>query len=245
MKFPGETCEMRVLRAGTVRTLAVPALRLERLVAEGSLSAPSFFVYGGVVFMPLTMGFLHEYGHDWYEDAPRELVDLWEHGQVSELGEQAVLLSRVLAAKETVGYAMLSEKRVLAVDGERVRNFRHFFSQMRAAARSGAPFVELTLFSPGGNAVLVIKHASAEEVDETIRRTYRIPHLISDDLLDLLEPARELASAAAREPASGGAAAAAKEGASTEEGAAEARKLAPSGTSAPGGKGGKGRRRAT
>lgn len=180
MKFPGEACEMRVLRDGQERLLQVPALRLERLVPDAVERAPCYFIYGGVVFMPLTMGFLHEYGEDWYEDAPRELVALWEHGMVTQPGEQVVVLSRILAAKETVGYGALAEKRVLTVNGERVRNFRHLFLAVRAAAASGARYVELSLQSAGGDAVLVILNSAAPLVDETVRRTYRIPQLISD-----------------------------------------------------------------
>ena len=180
MNFPGDTCRMRVLREGRELELDVPALRLERLVPDAVERAPCYFIYGGVVFMPLTMGFLHEYGEDWYEDAPRDLVALWEHGMVTQPGEQVVVLSRILAAKETVGYGALSEKRVKSVNGQPVRNFRQLFLAVRQAAASGEPYVELALESPGGDAVLIIKNRSAPSVDETVSRTYRIPQLISD-----------------------------------------------------------------
>lgn len=180
MKFPGESCDIRLLRGGQELRLAVPVMKLQRLVPDAVERAPCYFIYGGVVFMPLTMGFLHEYGEDWYEDAPRELVALWEHGVMSEEGEQPVVLSRILAAKETAGYGALAEKRVLSVNGERVRNFRHLFLAVRAAGASGAPYVELSLQSAGGDAVLVIGTAAAASVDETVRRTYRIPQLMSE-----------------------------------------------------------------
>lgn len=186
-RFPGEQISMRVRRGGEELELGVPLIRLEKLVPDTVYdTSPSYFVYGGLVFMPLTMGLLHDYGEDWYEEAPRHLVQLWEHGEVERAGQQVVVLSRALAAPETVGYQAFAELRVLAVNAQPVHNFRQFHELMVDACAPGAPsaFTELTLDACGGGQnVVVLKHEHAARVDAQVKRTYRIPALISDDLL--------------------------------------------------------------
>lgn len=39
-------------------------------------SPQPYFLYAGLVFVPLTEPYLHEWGDDWMQDAPHELVHL-------------------------------------------------------------------------------------------------------------------------------------------------------------------------
>ena len=36
---------------------------------------PSFLMYAGLVFVPLTQPYLHEFGEDWISSSPRRLVE--------------------------------------------------------------------------------------------------------------------------------------------------------------------------
>lgn len=51
--------------------------------------------YAGLVFVPLTQPYLHEYGEDWMNTAPRRLYDKAMHGMMQKPRQQIVILSQV------------------------------------------------------------------------------------------------------------------------------------------------------
>jgi hypothetical protein len=55
---------------------------------------PSYMIFGGLVFVPLTQPFLHEWGTNWYTAAPRELVDTSIYKFFEEKDQQIVVLSQ-------------------------------------------------------------------------------------------------------------------------------------------------------
>ena len=57
---------------------------------------PSYFIFAGLVFVPLSEPYLHEYGVDWYNNSPRQLCELALRKLPRKAGEQLVILSQVL-----------------------------------------------------------------------------------------------------------------------------------------------------
>jgi S1-C subfamily serine protease len=86
---------------------------------------PSYFVVGGLVFVPLSQSYLASWGEDWERDAPRSLVALLEHGRRSGVCEEPVVLHKVLADRVNQGYHDVSALLVDEVDGVRVRSLAH------------------------------------------------------------------------------------------------------------------------
>lgn len=86
---------------------------------------PSYFCYAGLVFTPLTQPHLHESGDDWYNTAPRKLVDKAINANRQRPGQQVVILSQVLVDEVNAGYQSFADLEVLRVDGQRVVNLRH------------------------------------------------------------------------------------------------------------------------
>lgn len=67
-KVKGDTCSISVLRAGNEQVISVTAAPVKTLVPSmhGFDCLPSYFVVGGLVFVPLTTRFLKDYfGSDW------------------------------------------------------------------------------------------------------------------------------------------------------------------------------------
>jgi len=96
------------------------------LVAEDRYDVrPSFYVYGGLLFVPLTRDFLKTWGEAWWQAAPRELVALYESGMVTEDRREVVVLQKVLADRVNQGYHDLDNLVIMAVDGQPVRSLRH------------------------------------------------------------------------------------------------------------------------
>jgi len=58
---------------------------------------PSYFIYAGLVFTPLTTPYLTEYGEDWYNTAPRKLFIQAAFGRKTVPDQEVVILSHVLS----------------------------------------------------------------------------------------------------------------------------------------------------
>lgn len=56
---------------------------------------PSYYIFAGLVFVPLTQPYLHEYGEDWYNTSPRKLCEIALRESPKRAGEQFVILSQV------------------------------------------------------------------------------------------------------------------------------------------------------
>ena len=150
------------------RAPLVPAHQYDRL--------PSFFLYAGLVFSPLTQPHLHEFGDDWFNAAPRRLCDRALNDHPTVEGEQVVLLSQVLADEINAGYQGMHDVEVRAVNGQRVRNLRALKSAVESAA--GA-FLRLDL---ADDRVLVVNREEADKAHARIMAKHRVPGRTSRDL---------------------------------------------------------------
>lgn len=56
---------------------------------------PSYYIFAGLVFVPLTQPYLHEYGEDWYNTAPRRLCERALRELPKKKNQQLVILSQV------------------------------------------------------------------------------------------------------------------------------------------------------
>lgn len=66
----------------------------------------SYFIVGGLVFMRLTLPFLHEWGDDWWNTAPRRLVDKVSGNlRRTSADEELVILSYILVDQINYGYS--------------------------------------------------------------------------------------------------------------------------------------------
>ncbi|VFQ92670.1 unnamed protein product [Cuscuta campestris] len=76
MKKPNETAEVRVLRNGEELQFCIKLFPLKPLVPVHQFDRlPSYYIFAGLVFTPLTQPYLHEYGDDWYNSSPRRLCE--------------------------------------------------------------------------------------------------------------------------------------------------------------------------
>jgi hypothetical protein len=56
---------------------------------------PSYYIFAGLVFVPLTQPYLHEYGEDWYNASPRRLCERALRELPKKENQQLVILSQV------------------------------------------------------------------------------------------------------------------------------------------------------
>lgn len=87
---------MEVNRSKDADVVVVICVQLRFLVPIHQFDRlPSYFIFAGLVFTPLTQPYLHEYGDDWYNSAPRRLCERALTGILTKPGEQLVILSQV------------------------------------------------------------------------------------------------------------------------------------------------------
>ncbi len=129
----GDSIELEITRAGKARTVQLTMQAQAHLVRPESYDRkPTYFVYGGIVFQPLTLDYLREWNR-WWEKAPRVLVQAYYEGERTEECQELVVLSTLLADRVNVGYEGLDESIVVRVDDQQPRHMRHFVELLERA----------------------------------------------------------------------------------------------------------------
>ncbi len=88
---------------------------------------PEYHIFGGIVFMPLSLNYLESWGYDWYLNAVDYLTypflfDNWR----TESREEIVVLTFILPAEVNTGYESLQNEIVATVNGVEIVSFSQF-----------------------------------------------------------------------------------------------------------------------
>lgn len=177
----GEALKVGFLRAGQAQVVDLkldrPA-RLDPLVpAEQYDVLPTYYIYGGVVFSPLSKNLLRAWGPNWFANAPNELAAYLSDNVPEVEGEQVVLALKVLADDVNQGYHNINNWVVETVDGVRIRNLK----ELMAAVEKGRDN-EFVTFGDGAGQVVVLDRRKVADSQARILGTYRIPEDRSPDL---------------------------------------------------------------
>ncbi|KAJ3678120.1 hypothetical protein LUZ60_001923 [Juncus effusus] len=179
MKKPGETALIRVLRDGKELEFNVTLKPLQPLVPVHQFDKlPSYYIFGGFVFVPLTQPYLHEYGDDWYNASPRKLCEKALRDLPQKPGQQLVILSQVLMDDINTGYERLSELQVKKVNGIEVENLKHLCSLVETCE------TENLRFDLDDERVIVLNYQNAKSATARILKRHRIPSAMSSDLAE-------------------------------------------------------------
>jgi S1-C subfamily serine protease len=177
----GEEAVYKILRRGSERTVR---LKLDknsdgsRLVSTVKYDVqPTYYVFGGLVFCPLTLNYLLTWGDDWSEDAPNNLLTYFVDGELTREGEEVVVIIKVLASDVNNGYDDMINTRVAEVNGEKIRNLEDLIRVVEQD--TGNPFVA---FKTEHHQTIVVDRKKAEAAHDEILSTYRIAEDRSPDL---------------------------------------------------------------
>ncbi|CAI5952014.1 unnamed protein product [Closterium sp. NIES-64] len=182
LKGSGERAMVSVYRGGQLMHFDMTVNPLPPLVpAQQFDSAPSYFIFAGLVFMPLSQPYLHEYGPDWLHSSPRRLCDLALRNLPEKPGQQIIILSRVLPDEVNGGYERLADLQVLKVNGMEVDNIRQLKD---AVFETSGPFVRFDLED---GRIIAIDMAAARKSNAQILRRYRVPSASSWDLRQMAD----------------------------------------------------------
>lgn len=188
MKKPNETAQVKVLRDGEEYEFSVTLQTLQPLVPVQQFDKlPSYFIFAGLVFVPLTQPYLHEYGEDWYNTCPRRLCERALRELPTRPGEQIVILSQVLMDDINAGYERLADLQVKKVNGVEIKNLKHFSQLVENCS------MESLRFDLDDERVIVLNYQLAKIATSRILKRHRIPSAMSRDLIQKQDSEAELA----------------------------------------------------
>jgi S1-C subfamily serine protease len=177
----GEDLVYEILRQGRMETVR---LKLDKNTRSGRLVPmkrydvqPTYCVYGGLVFCPLTLNYLLSWGDDWSEDAPYNLLTYFVDGELTRKGEEVIVISKVLASNLNNGYDDLVDSRIVEVNGKSISNLQDLIRIVEADIEN--PFV---VFRTEGNQTIALDRKKSEAAHGDILSTYRIADDRSSDL---------------------------------------------------------------
>ncbi|MDH3973477.1 MAG: trypsin-like peptidase domain-containing protein [Deltaproteobacteria bacterium] len=174
-----EKVEVDILRKGKIKKFTFKLrnekddLMLVRNMKEKNL--PRYFVFGGIVFTPLTKNLVQQWGRGWRRRVDEELLYEISNWPSKEKKEVVVAL-KVLAADLNRGYHKIRNWAVEEVNGKKFANFDEFINII---SREKEPFIE---FKNRKGYRIVIDRLKAGKDKESILKTYRIKEDRSPDL---------------------------------------------------------------
>ncbi len=170
----GSTITIDLLREGIEQQVSIPLTRRyedNQMVPLNRFDvSPDFFMFGGLVFTPLTRDYLASFGREWWLRAPRRmLAHLDGIPDAEDLRDEIVVLMRVLPHQVNLGWHGTSNLVIDTVNGTTVQSLRHMVDLIE---NGSDPFVILGIGSGG---IMAIDRAEARAAMADISSTYRLP----------------------------------------------------------------------
>ncbi len=177
LKHAGDRLRLSILRAAVRQELYVELRPPSLLVPEDRYDIrPTYFVFGGLLFAPLSRDYLKSWGNEWWKQGPNELVAIYETQVRTPERQDVVILQKVLADKVNQGYHEYENHVVVSVDGVPVRSIRHLVEIAEAGTSR--------FFTVGTNdgQRIVLDRAKARAHNPEILERYNVRADRSDDL---------------------------------------------------------------
>jgi len=177
----GENIRMEILREGKKISIDLNlsrSLKKDRLVPmEEYETLPSYYIYGGLIFCPLSKNLLDIWGSQWYQSAPKELIYPLLNSNIPEKeDQQVVVLLKTLAANVNEGYQNVNSWVVDKVNGEKIWSLSELIKKVE---NSLDPYI---VFEDKWGQQIVVDREKARNTHQEILGTYRIPFDRSEDL---------------------------------------------------------------
>lgn len=123
-KHVGDISGLEILRENKIIKVAIKLsmpMNLWRLVPNEQYDiAPTYYIFGGMVFEPLTKNFLRTWGGGWYNNAPVNLLNYYYYGDTSTDQKEVVVLVKVLADEINIGYHNRRYEVISQVNGKKI-----------------------------------------------------------------------------------------------------------------------------
>lgn len=181
MHHVGEPIRVTYARDGELRETDLLAratqLSYSLVATEQFDKLPDYYLYGGVLFVPLNMNVIKRWGNDWSRTAPVSLLAARSEWS-SPARRELVVALQVLAADVNLGYHDWRNWIVDSINGEPIRDFRQFAERLYSNTE------EFVVLENDNGYQMVINHADAMASEQQILERYRVPAATSPGLFD-------------------------------------------------------------
>lgn len=170
LRYVGETMPVKIYRDGNVLKFDIPMKPPRFLVAEDSYDVkPTYYVYGGLLLVPLSRDLLMTWGSEWWHEAPPEIVSTYENEIRSAKRSEVVVLQKVLADRVNQGYHDFEALIIERVQGRKIRNLKEL---IRIVESSTDEFIH---FRSHDGDLIVLERDPVEKRNRSILRRYGVP----------------------------------------------------------------------
>jgi S1-C subfamily serine protease len=171
----GESVPLKIWRDGRAMELALPVYFYERDRALGNQygTLPRYFVYGGLVFTPLSFDYLKTLGRNWSDSTNAEITyELYYrlHEKPEEARSEPIVMASLLADPVNASFSTRGRVLVDQVNGVRIDKLEDLIRAFETTDSSH----HLIQFLPG-NTFEVLDRAAAEKANARILETYGVP----------------------------------------------------------------------
>jgi len=179
-KYINDNITLSILRNGKVMNktikLTVPMNSTRLVPFEKYDTPPTYYITGGLVFVPLTKNYLLEWGNQWFFTAPSELLTLYQKGIRTPERKQVILLSKVLADEINLGYHDIDNIIIKSVNGNLISSIEDLIEAVENNKKEFHEFEDID-----GNKI-VLKRDKVLKYSQRILDTYKITSDRSEDL---------------------------------------------------------------
>ncbi len=178
---PGDQVSITLSRGGQVQTVELTAARQTRnyslVKGQEFDKLPEYFIYGGIVFVPLNMNLIKRWGRDWHNKAPVDFLHARNRWSSVDKRELVVAL-KVLAADVNLGYHDWKNWVIDSINGQPIRDFYQFCHLLQNPQNTHV------IVKDDDGYQMVIDHQQALASENDILTMYRIPSSHSPGLFD-------------------------------------------------------------
>jgi len=162
-----EDFEVTILRDGEEMRLKIPSKPLVSLIPFEHDQLPKYYVFGGLVFMPLTKNYLFEWGRNWVQKAPIRFIDIVKNANFpTQERTELVFVQSILADRENAGYEISHA----LVNGVKIDSFSTLVQTLEKTQTS-----DVQIFLQGGSKIILNKE-KAQEANARLLKRYGIKH---------------------------------------------------------------------
>ncbi len=179
----GGEIKIKLMRDGEIKNVDVKLntpLQYNQVVSTQYGKLPSYYIYGGLVFSPLTLNYLKEWGSKWFQRAPNNLISRLKANYKTKSGEEIVMLIRVLASEVNQGYHGYQNWEIKKVNGNEINNLQDLIDIVENSSDNS----KFVTFENQDGKEMVLNKENAKSYNSSILKTYRISADRSENLLE-------------------------------------------------------------
>ena len=176
LRHIGDNLRLTILRNGRKIRIKLPltlAWGNSRLVPMTRYDVPpTYYVYGGLVFCPLTLNYLK--ANDW---SPSNLLNYFVNQILNRKGEEVVIITKVLPSNINNGYQDYVNDRIVEVDGTKILNLVELINIVESNPKD-----QFIVLKTESGKIIAFDRDLAEQEHRNILKAY---HIASDRSADL------------------------------------------------------------